>query len=273
MAAGIDRDDKGGAATGSMRATAPTREQLARLTRGELHLELRGLTVGYGKMEVVRGVDLLLGRGQSLCLVGPNGAGKSTLLHGVFGLADVLGGTIHVAGRDIRGAAVGAIMREARVSYVLQNSSIFPDMTVEENLLLGGYLLPGRREAVAATERIFARHPRLAARRREPAGALSGGERRILELSRALMTEPELLLVDEPSIGLEPSAVEAVFSLLHHLQRDEGRTIVIVEQNVKNGLEFADLGYVLVSGRVALAAPAGELLHDPRVGRLFLGGG
>ncbi|HVL72006.1 MAG TPA: ABC transporter ATP-binding protein [Beijerinckiaceae bacterium] len=250
----------------------PTRARLATLVGGEPHLALLDLHAGYGKMEVLHGIDLLVGRGQSLCIIGPNGSGKSTVLNALFGLADVLAGELRVAGRDVRGASSAAMLMEAKVAYVLQNSSVFPDMTVEENLLMGGHRLGSRRAAAQAVERILDAHPRLAERRREPAGALSGGERRMLELSRALITDPAILLVDEPSIGLEPRTIDAVFAMLDRLQRTEGRTIVMVEQNAKMGLDFADLGYVLVAGRLALADRARAVRENPEVARLFLGG-
>ena len=149
---------------------------------------------------------------------------------------------------------------------------MFPEMTVEENLLMGGFLLNSHSEAKAAAERVFDKYDRLAARRRHPARVLSGGERRLLEISRALVMQPDVLLVDEPSIGLEPRFIDMVFEILHDLQHVEGKTILMVEQNAKKGLEFADLGYVLVSGELALAGKGDELLQNPEVGRLFLGG-
>jgi branched-chain amino acid transport system ATP-binding protein len=254
------------------RSDAPTPLHLIELAGGSPHLDLQDLRVGYGKMEVVHGLDLKVGRGQSVCLVGPNGAGKSTVLNAIFGLADVFGGHIQVAGRDVVGVSARTMLTKAKVAYVLQTSSVFPDMTVEENLLMGGYLLPSWRQAAEAAERIFDTYPKLDERRGECAGALSGGERRILELSRALITGPDILLVDEPSIGLEPRAIEAVFDMLDRLQQVDGKTVVIVEQNVKKGLEFADVGYVLVAGRVALADRAERLLKNPQVARFFLGG-
>jgi branched-chain amino acid transport system ATP-binding protein len=145
-------------------------------------------------------------------------------------------------------------------------------MTVEENLLMGGYLMDSQKDAAAAAERVFDRYPQLAERRRERAGVLSGGERRLLEISRALIMDPEILLVDEPSIGLEPRFIEMVFDVLGDLQREAGKTIIMVEQNAKKGLEFADIGYVLVSGQIAMAGTGSDLLQNPEVGRLFLGG-
>jgi branched-chain amino acid transport system ATP-binding protein len=145
-------------------------------------------------------------------------------------------------------------------------------MTVEENLWMGGYLLDKPALAKERAEKVFAKYDRLAARRKHAAKVLSGGERRLLEISRALVMEPEVLLVDEPSIGLEPRFIDMVFEILEDLQKKEGKTIIMVEQNAKRGLEFCDIGYVLVSGQIALAASGDELLENPEVGRLFLGG-
>src|SRR5262249_48321592 len=159
----------------------------------------------------------------------------------------------------------------AGIACILQDKSVFPGMTVEENLWLGAYLM-SRNAAKQAAERVFDQYPRLAARRKHAARVLSGGERRLLEISRALVMDPKVLLVDEPSIGLEPRFIDMVFEILGDLQHKEGKTVVMVEQNAKKGLEFADIGYVLVSGELAIAGKAKELLADPDVGRLFLGG-
>jgi branched-chain amino acid transport system ATP-binding protein len=250
----------------------PDRARLDALCAGTPLVAVDKLVAGYGRMEILHGVDLRVGLGQSLCLIGPNGAGKSTVLHSIEGLTQIFAGTIRIGERDVTHLPAQRKLREARVAYVLQDNSVFPDMTVEENLLLGGYLLPSMRDARAAAERVFERYPRLAKRRRQRAAVLSGGERRLLEICRALVMDPAVLLIDEPSIGLEPRFIDMVFDILAALQRDEQRTIVMVEQNAKKGLEFADIGYVLVSGRVALAGRGRELLEDPEVGRLFLGG-
>jgi branched-chain amino acid transport system ATP-binding protein len=145
-------------------------------------------------------------------------------------------------------------------------------MTVEENLWMGGFLKDQPAKARQAAEAVFDKYPRLAARRKHQAKVLSGGERRLLEISRALVMDPELLLVDEPSIGLEPRFIDMVFEILDDLQHGEGKTIIMVEQNAKKGLEFADIGYVLVSGQVAIAGTGDDLLANPKVGELFLGG-
>ena len=223
-------------------------------------------------MQILHDFNLRVGKGQSLCLIGPNGAGKSTVLHSIFGFTNIFSGSIVVGGSDVTRLSPQQKLRSAGIAYILQDKSVFPGMTVEENLLMGGFLKDKPAEAKAAAERVFDKYDRLAARRNKPAGVLSGGERRLLEISRALVMEPEVLLVDEPSIGLEPRFIDMVFEILGDLQRFDGKTIVMVEQNAKKGLEFADLGYVLVSGETALAGPGTELLENPEVGRLFLGG-
>lgn len=248
------------------------REAILALAGPDPILQVRGLRAGYGDMEILHGIDLAIGRGKSLCLVGPNGAGKSTVLHSIFGFTKIRGGEILALGRDVTHLTSSAKLKDAKIAYILQDNSIFPDMTVEENLLMGGYLLANRVQAREAAERVFARYDRLARRRRERAGVLSGGERRLLEISRALIMDPQVLLVDEPSIGLEPRMIDMVFEILADLRDVHGKTIVMVEQNARRGLEFADIGYVMVAGRVALAAPGSDLLNDPQVGRLFLGG-
>jgi branched-chain amino acid transport system ATP-binding protein len=245
--------------------------QLATLARPEPFLSIEELRAGYGAMEVVHDFSLHVARGQSLCLIGPNGAGKSTVLHAIFGFARIFSGRISVGGKDVTRLSAERKLREARIAYVLQDKSVFPNLTVEENLLMGGYLLPAA-QARAGAERVFERYERLAARRRHAARVLSGGERRLLEIARALVMEPEVLLIDEPSIGLEPRFIDRVFAILGELQHQENKTIVMVEQNAKKGLEFADLGYVLVSGELALAGSGASLLRNPQVGRLFLGG-
>jgi branched-chain amino acid transport system ATP-binding protein len=213
-----------------------------------------------------------VGRGQSLCLIGPNGAGKSTVLHSIHGFTRIMSGTIRVNGRDVTRLSPHRKLREAGIAYILQDNSVFPDMSVEENLFMGGFLMNRPHDAKQAAESVFDRYPRLAERRHQRAGVLSGGERRLLEISRALIMNPEVLLVDEPSIGLEPRYIDMVFEILADLQQREAKTIIMVEQNAKKGLEFADLGYVLVSGRTALAGRGRDLLDNPEVGRLFLGG-
>jgi branched-chain amino acid transport system ATP-binding protein len=223
-------------------------------------------------MEILHDFSLRVGRGQSLCLIGPNGAGKSTVLHSIFGFTNIFSGSINVDGKDVTALTPSQKLAEAGIAYILQDKSVFPQMTVEENLLMGGFLKNKPAEAKIAAEEVFSKYSRLADRRDKPAGVLSGGERRLLEISRALVMQPQVLLVDEPSIGLEPRFIDMVFEILDDLQRKDGKTIIMVEQNAKKGLAFADLGYVLVSGETAIAGNGDDLLDNPDVGRLFLGG-
>ena len=246
--------------------------ELDRLAGGTPLLAIDHLHAGYGRMEVLRGVSLRIARGSSLCLVGPNGAGKSTVLNAIYGFARIFSGAIILSGRDIAKLAPSDKLKTVRLAYVLQQGSVFPDMTVEENLLMGGYLLDRPSEAKEAAERVLARCPALQARRRERANVLSGGERRLLEISRALIMDPEVVLIDEPSIGLEPRAIDMIFDMLRELRETHGKTLILVEQNARKGLEFADVGYVLVAGRLVRAGRGAELLADPDMGRLFLGG-
>ncbi len=246
--------------------------RVAELAGPEPFVSIEELRAGYGKMEILHDFNLQVARQQSLCLIGPNGAGKSTVLHSIFGFTNIFGGRISVGGKDVTRLSSKDKLKTAGIAYILQDKSVFPGMTVEENLWMGGYLMDKPQRAKDKAEEIFGKYPRLAERRSHPAKVLSGGERRLLEISRALVMDPEVLLVDEPSIGLEPRFIDMVFEILDDLQQVEGKTIIMVEQNAKKGLEFADIGYVLVSGQLAMAGPGKELLADPEVGRLFLGG-
>ena len=256
----------------SIAANAPTHKELLKLASNEPLLTIDNLRAGYGKMEILHEFSLEVGRGQSLCLIGPNGAGKSTVLHSIFGFTNIFSGKISISGKDVTHLTPSQKLGEAGIAYILQDKSVFPQMTVEENLLMGGFLKNKPVEAKAAADMVFEKYSRLAERRDKPAGVLSGGERRLLEISRALVMNPEVLLVDEPSIGLEPRFIDMVFEILSDLQHKDGKTIIMVEQNAKKGLSFADIGYVLVSGETAIADSGNELLENPDVGRLFLGG-
>ena len=182
----------------------PARQDLEALCQGDPAIDIWGLRAGYGRMEILHGIALVAGRGQSLCLIGPNGAGKSTVLHSAFGFADVMAGSIHVGARDVTRLASSRRLADAGVAYVLQDNSVFPDMTVEENLLMGGFLLDRRAAAKQAAERVFYRYERLARRRHRRAGVLSGGERRLLEISRALIMEPRCCWLTSPPSGWSP---------------------------------------------------------------------
>ena len=251
---------------------APDIKDLQKLSGSNLHLQIKNLNAGYGKMEILHNFDLLVDKAQSLCLIGPNGAGKSTILHSIYGFTNIFSGQIEIDGKEITNLTPAEKLKSVGIAYILQDNSVFPDMTVEENLLMGGYIKDKTEESFAEAQRVLEKYERLNKRRSQPAKVLSGGERRLLEISRALVMRPSILLVDEPSIGLEPRYIEMVFEILDDLQKNEKKTIIMVEQNAKKGLEFADIGYVLVSGQTAIVGEGNDLLKNPDVGRLFLGG-
>ncbi|MBO6489619.1 MAG: ABC transporter ATP-binding protein [Pelagibacteraceae bacterium] len=251
---------------------APGPEELKKLSPSNVHLTIKKLSAGYGKMEILHDFDLSVSRAQSLCLIGPNGAGKSTILHSIYGFTNIFSGQIEIDGKEITKMTPAEKLKSVGIAYILQDNSVFPDMTVEENLLMGGYIKDKTEESYQEAEKIFEKYERLRNRRNQLAKVLSGGERRLLEISRALVMKPTVLLVDEPSIGLEPKYIDMVFEILFDLQKNEKKTIILVEQNAKKGLEFADIGYVLVSGQTAIAGKGDDLLNNPDVGRLFLGG-
>ena len=251
---------------------APSAEDLKKLSSENIHLTIKNLSAGYGKMEILHDLNLFVSKAQSLCLIGPNGAGKSTILHSIYGFTNIFSGKIEIDEKDITNLTPAEKLKNVGIAYILQDNSVFPDMTVEENLLMGGFTKEKQDEAYEEAERIFTKYERLRNRRNQPAKVLSGGERRLLEISRALVMKPSILLVDEPSIGLEPKYIDMVFEILGDLQKNEKKTIILVEQNAKKGLQFADIGYVLVSGETAIAGKGEDLLNNPDVGRLFLGG-
>jgi branched-chain amino acid transport system ATP-binding protein len=256
----------------SVLGKAPAIEDLKKLSPDNTHLTIDKLSAGYGKMEILHDFNLTISKAQSLCLIGPNGAGKSTILHSIYGFTNIFSGKIEMDGKEITKLTPAEKLKSVGIAYILQDNSVFPDMTVEENLLMGGYIKDKTEECYQEAEKIFEKYESLRNRRNQPAKVLSGGERRLLEISRALVMKPSILLVDEPSIGLEPKYIDMVFEILGDLQKNEKKTIILVEQNAKKGLQFADIGYVLVSGETAIAGKGDDLLNNPDVGRLFLGG-
>ena len=256
----------------SVLGEAPGIEELKNLSPDNTHLSINKLSAGYGKMEILHDFDLTISKAQSLCLIGPNGAGKSTILHSIYGFTNIFSGKIEMDGKEITKLSPAEKLKSVGIAYILQDNSVFPDMTVEENLLMGGYIKDKTEESHQEAEKIFEKYERLRNRRNQLAKVLSGGERRLLEISRALVMKPSILLVDEPSIGLEPKYIDMVFEILGDLKKNEKKTIILVEQNAKKGLQFADIGYVLVSGQTAIAGKGDTLLENPDVGRLFLGG-
>ncbi|MEV6845692.1 ATP-binding cassette domain-containing protein [Actinoplanes sp. NPDC051411] len=233
-------------------------------------LRIDGVVAGYGAGDVLRGIDLDVAEGSVTCLIGPNGAGKSTLLKTVSGLLRPTRGRVLFRDEDLgrRGPRERLLLG---IAHVPQERSLFPEMTVRDNLLMGGYLLRDSRVLRERIDRAVAAFPICARRAGAHAGSLSGGEQKQVELARTLLLDPALVLLDEPSIGLDPRSRRQVFESVRQLA-GAGRTILLVEQNARSGLAAADTGAVLDAGAVRLVAAAARLLDDPEVTRLYLGG-
>jgi len=232
-------------------------------------LELREVVAGYEEVEVLRGVSLAVRTGEIVCIIGANGAGKSTLLRTVFGMVAPRAGTIRFAGDDIARRPPVDVLRRG-LGYVPQGRCNFPAMSVEENLEMGAYL---RRDARVRDdiEALLARFPVLGTKRLDPAGTLSGGQQQILEMAIALLLHPRLLMIDEPSLGLDPRMVEIVFDTILAINR-AGTTVLMVEQNAKKALSVSHRGFVLELGRNRFEGTGRELLEDVEVRRHYLGG-
>jgi branched-chain amino acid transport system ATP-binding protein len=231
-------------------------------------LEVRGLAVAYGGIEAVRGVDLSVRAGELVTLIGANGAGKTTTLKALAGLLKPKAGTVHYDGRDITGRPAHELVHLG-LALVPEGRGVFARLTIEENLAMGAYT---RRDAALASdyERAYTLFPRLAERRRQLAGTLSGGEQQMLAIARALMSRPKLLLLDEPSMGLAPIMVQKIFETIRMIAA-EGVTLLLVEQNAKLALEACSRGYVMETGAIALEDDAQALLVNPQVRKAYLG--
>jgi ABC-type branched-subunit amino acid transport system ATPase component len=233
-------------------------------------LQLTNVYAGYGGGDVLQGVDLAVQQGSIACIVGPNGAGKSTVLRAVSGLLKPRLGTVTFDGEQIAGLTPRQILARGIVQ-VPQNHSLFTAMTVRENVRLGAYTLNDTalvNRRLAEVEELFAV---VKERAHDKAGSLSGGQQRLVEFARCLMLDPRLILLDEPSMGLDPKTLRKVFEVVT-LMRDTGRTILLVEQNARSGLGVASHGIVMESGRVRLEGTSGEVLSNPKIGELYLGG-
>jgi len=234
-------------------------------------LTLSGVWAGYGAADILRGVDLALEPEMITCVVGPNGAGKSTVLRTVSGLLRPRTGSITLDGVEIGGWSPSAILRQG-VVHVPQERSLFPSMTVWENLLMGAYTIRDRAEVRRRADAVAEQFPAVRERADERAGSLSGGQQKIVELARTLMLDPRLILLDEPSTGLDPKARGAVFETIIQLNRERSYTILLVEQNARAGRGISHAGAVMDSGTVVLEAPGAERLACPKRAELYLGG-
>ena len=231
-------------------------------------LECNGIAAGYVKgLNILQGVDLVVKEKEIVSIIGPNGAGKSTLLKAIMGLIDISGGRFYINGIEKTNLATHKIVEEG-IGYVPQVANVFPSLTIEENLEIGSWSL--NKNQKESLKRIYEKFSLLRDRKKDKAGNLSGGQRQILALARALITKPDLLLLDEPSAGLSPVAINEVFSIIKDINKS-GVSILLVEQNAKRALSFSDRGYVLDQGRNAYQGKGEELLNDPRVVDLYLG--
>ncbi|MBC7137704.1 MAG: ABC transporter ATP-binding protein [Defluviimonas sp.] len=234
----------------------------------EPFLIAEGMTGGYGGADILHGCTLRADRGEIVVIVGPNGAGKSTAMKAVFGMLKLREGHVRIAGKDITRLTPQARVAEG-MAFVPQTANVFPSMTVEENLEMGAFL---RRDDIRGTmEQVYALFPVLKDKRRQPAGELSGGQRQQVAVGRALMTQPRLLMLDEPTAGVSPIVMDELFDRIIEIARS-GICILMVEQNARQALEIADRGYVLVQGANRYTDTGAALLADPEVRRTFLGG-
>ena len=234
-------------------------------------LTLQGVVAGYGGGNVLQGVDVTCPDGTVTCIVGPNGAGKSTVLRVISGLLQCSAGEITMDGDRIDALSPDDILRRG-ITQVPQSHALFPSMSVQENVMMGGYLIRRDRKLLAERlERVRERIPIIADRSHDNAGNLSGGQRRMVEIARCLMLDPQLMLLDEPSLGLDPRSLAAVADLIHELN-DAGTTVLLVEQNVRLGLGLATHGVVMEGGKVRLTGTAAEVRDHPEIASLYLGG-
>lgn len=232
-------------------------------------LEIDDLNAGYGFLQILRDVSLKVDKREYVTLIGPNGAGKSTTLKTIAGILKPLSGQVLFRGKDIGGLA-GNKVAQMGISYISEEMNLFTNMTVHENLLMGAYTIRDKDKKNKQLAFVYELFPRLEERRNQLAGTMSGGERKMLGIGRALMADPDLLLVDEPSFGLAPQLTEQVFASLNTL-RNRGMTILVVEQNVTMALSVTDRGYVLENGRIELEGPSADLAGNAHVRKVFLG--
>lgn len=233
-------------------------------------LSVRDLVAGYGEMTILNGTTFDVMPGTITTVIGPNGAGKSTVFKTIFGMLKARSGSIHFKDADITNATPRKLIARG-LCYVPQGRNIFPELSVQHNLELGGIAADSKVNIPQRVDTILERFPVLRRKGQQQAGTLSGGEQKLLEIARSLLLDPELMLIDEPSIGLSPLMVQEVFSIIKEL-RAKGVSVLMIEQNARSALEISDDGLVLELGRARMQDRAQTLLHDPRVGQLFLGG-
>ncbi|MDO4316319.1 MAG: ABC transporter ATP-binding protein [Oscillospiraceae bacterium] len=232
-------------------------------------LEIKDLNVFYGAIHALKGVSLTVGDGELVSLIGANGAGKTTTLHTISGLLTAASGSVTLDGKDLQKVPANTIIGLG-LAHVPEGRHVFARMTVEENLRMGAYIIKDQKKITESLEKVYGHFPRLKERRRQLAGTLSGGEQQMLATGRALMTDPKIVLMDEPSMGLSPLLVKEIFSIIEELHKS-GITILLVEQNAKMALAVSDRAYVLETGTISMEGRAADLAADDRVRKAYLG--
>jgi branched-chain amino acid transport system ATP-binding protein len=233
-------------------------------------LEIRDMVCAYGQVTALKGISLSVKVGQLVALIGANGAGKSTTLRAISGLVPLRSGCLIFEGEDITGIGPQRVLTKG-IAHCPEGRRVFPHMTVAENLEMGAYLRSNSSEVAVDRDRIYAEFPRLAERRKQAAGTLSGGEQQMLAIGRALMSRPRLVMFDEPSLGLAPNIVDQTFAIIRAI-RDAGTTVLLVEQNAFAALDMCDHAYVIEGGCIVLAGPGDELIENEHVRKAYLGG-
>ena len=234
-------------------------------------LEVSNLSVSYGMIKAVRGIDFHVEEGEIVSLIGANGAGKSTIMNAIMGVVPIAGGSVKWMGQEIANQKPEKTVKGG-ITLCPEGRLIFPELTVLQNLHIGAYTVGSAEQIQRGVDRAFQLFPRLEERRDQLGGTLSGGEQQMLAIGRALMTEPKLLMFDEPSMGLAPLVVKDIFSLIHRIRDEMNMTILLVEQNAKQALKMADRGYILETGEISMTGPASDLLASDHVRAAYLGG-
>ncbi len=232
--------------------------------------EVEGINAGYGDLSVLKGVDVAVDEGEIVCIIGPNGAGKSTLFRVIYGLLAPTSGAVRYRDESVVGLSQKELLQRG-IAYILQRDAVFPDMTIQENLEMGAYVAPDGYDVDDRIGQMYGLFPVLEEKAGQKAGTLSGGQRQMLEFARGLILDPDLILLDEPTAGLAPKIIDQVFAKIEEINRT-GVTILMIEQNVKTGLNYADRAYVLENGRTRFSGPANSILDQPEVRDAYLGG-